>query len=169
MEEIMLREVRIQGISIDPVTHTPIVLLKDKESQEVIPIWIGLLEASSIATQLENVKLARPMTHDLMKNILDHLDVRVSRVEVNDLRNNTFYAIIHLHWNGIDLAIDARPSDAIAIALRTKSPIYVHQQVIEKSRKVDLAQPEGEGMPDEKQWEEILEGLSPEDFGDYKM
>jgi hypothetical protein len=165
----MLREVRVSGLSIDPITHTPIVLLKDKESHEVIPIWIGLLEASSIATQLENIKLARPMTHDLMKNILDHLDVVVSKVEVNDLRNNTFYAIIHLHWNGIDLPMDARPSDAIAIALRTKSPIFVHQQVIEKSRKIDLAQrEEGAGVSDEK-LEEILQDLSPEDFGKYKM
>lgn len=166
----MLIEVRVSGLSIDPITHTPIVLLKDKKSQEVIPIWIGLLEASSIATQLENIKLARPMTHDLMKNILSHLDAVVSRVEVNDLKNNTFYAIIHLNWNGMDLAIDARPSDAIAIALRTKSPIFVHQKVIEKSRKVDLAhQAEGEGVLDEKKWEEILEDLSPEDFGKYKM
>ena len=165
----MQREVRVSGLSMDPVTHTPIVLLKDIENQEVIPIWIGLLEASSIATQLENVKLARPMTHDLMKSILDHLDVVVSRVEVNDLRNNTFYAIIHLDWNGIDLAIDARPSDAIAIALRTKSPIFVHQQVIEKSRKVDLTQrEEGEEVSDEK-LEDILKDLSPEDFGKYKM
>lgn len=166
----MLREVRISGLSIDPITHTPIVLLKDKENQEVIPIWIGLLEASSIATQLENIKLARPMTHDLMKSILNHLDAVVSRVEVNDLRNNTFYAVIHLNWNGMDLAIDARPSDAIAIALRTKSPIFVDQQVIEKSRKIDLAQRvEGEGVLDEKKWEEILEDLSPDDFGEYKM
>lgn len=166
----MLREVRISGLSIDPITHTPIVLLKDKENQEVIPIWIGLLEASSIATQLENIKLARPMTHDLMKSILNHLDAVVSRVEVNDLRNNTFYAVIHLNWNGMDLAIDARPSDAIAIALRTKSPIFVDQQVIEKSRKVDLAKRvEGEGVLDEKKWEEILEDLSPDDFGEYKM
>jgi bifunctional DNase/RNase len=166
----MLKEVRVSGLSIDPITHTPIVLLKDKENQDVIPIWIGLLEASSIATQLEDIKLARPMTHDLMKNILSHLDAVVSRVEVNDLRNNTFYAIIHLKWNGMDLAIDARPSDAIAIALRTKSPIFVHQKVIDKSRKVDLAQlEEGEGRLDEKKWEEILEDLTPEDFGKYKM
>ena len=166
----MLKEVRVSGLSIDPITHTPIVLLKDKENQDVIPIWIGLLEASSIATQLENVKLARPMTHDLMKNILSHLDAVVSRVEVNDLRNNTFFAIIHLTWNGMDLAIDARPSDAIAIAMRTKSPIFVHQKVIDKSRKVDLAQlEEGEGRLDEKKWEEILEDLTPEDFGKYKM
>ena len=165
----MLKEVRVSGLSIDPITHTPIVLLKDKESQEVIPIWIGLLEASSIATQLENIKLARPMTHDLMKSILDQLDVVVSRVEVSDLRNNTFYAIIHMNWNEMDLAIDARPSDAIALALRTKSPIFVHQQVIEKSRKVDLAhQEEGEGISDEK-LEDILKDLSPEDFGKFKM
>ena len=166
----MLKEVRVSGLSIDPITHTPIVLLKDKENQDVIPIWIGLLEASSIATQLEDIKLARPMTHDLMKNILSHLDAVVSRVEVNDLRNNTFFAIIHLKWNGMDLAIDARPSDAIAIAMRTKSPIFVHQKVIDKSRKVDLAQQEeGEGRLDEKKWEEILEDLTPEDFGKYKM
>lgn len=166
----MLKEVRVSGLSIDPITHTPIVLLKDKENQDVIPIWIGLLEASSIATQLENIKLARPMTHDLMKNILSHLDAVVSRVEVNDLRNNTFFAIIHLKWNGMDLAIDARPSDAIAIAMRTKSPIFVDQKVIDKSRKVDLAQlEEGEGRLDEKKWEEILEDLTPEDFGKYKM
>ncbi len=167
----MLKEVRVSGLSIDPITHTPIVLLKDKENQDVIPIWIGLLEASSIATQLENIKLARPMTHDLMKNILNHLDAVVLRVEVNDLRNNTFYAIIHLKWNEMDLAIDARPSDAIAIALRTKAPIFVHQKVIEKSRKVDLAKlEEGEGgVLDEKKWEEILDDLSPEDFGKYKM
>jgi bifunctional DNase/RNase len=166
----MLKEVRVSGLSIDPITHTPIVLLKDKENQDVIPIWIGLLEASSIATQLEDIKLARPMTHDLMKNILSHLDAVVSRVEVNDLRNNTFYAIIHLKWNGMDLAIDARPSDAIAIAMRTKSPIFVDQKVIDKSRKVDLAQlEEGEGRLDEKKWEEILEDLTPEDFGKYKM
>jgi len=165
----MLREVRVSGLSIDPITHTPIVLLKDKKSQEVIPIWIGLLEASSIATQLEDVKLARPMTHDLMKNILEHLDVVVSRVEVNDLRNNTFYAIIHLDCNGVELAMDARPSDAIAIALRTKSPIFVHQQVIEKSRKVDLTRrEEGAEVSDEK-LEDILKDLSPEDFGKYKM
>ena len=165
----MLKEVRVSGLSIDPITHTPIVLLKDKESHEVIAIWIGLLEASSIATQLENIKLARPMTHDLMKNILDHLDVVVSKVEVNDLRNNTFFATIHLNWNGVDLAMDARPSDAIAIALRTKSPIFVHDKVIEKSRKIDLTQrEEGEDVSDEK-LEEILKELSPEDFGKYKM
>ena len=165
----MLKEVRVSGLSIDPITHTPIVLLKDKESHEVIPIWIGLLEASSIATQLENIKLARPMTHDLMKNILDHLDVVVSKVEVNDLRNNTFFATIHLNWNGVDLAMDARPSAAIAIALRTKSPIFVHDKVIEKSRKIDLTQrEEGEDVSDEK-LEEILKELSPEDFGKYKM
>ena len=165
----MLKEVRVSGLSIDPITHTPIVLLKDKENQEVIPIWIGLLEASSIATQLENIKLARPMTHDLMKNILDHLDVVVSRVEVNDLRNNTFYAIIYLSWNGVDLTMDARPSDAIAIALRTKSPIFVHEQVIEKSRKIDLAQREEGAEASDEKLEDILKDLAPEDFGKYKM
>ena len=115
----MLKEVRVSGLSIDPITHTPIVLLKDKESQEVIPIWIGLLEASSIATQLENIKLARPMTHDLMKNLLDHLDVVVSRVEVSDLRNNTFYALPSLS----SLSTSMESSSAFSAATLYIAPV----------------------------------------------
>ncbi|UCC66659.1 MAG: bifunctional nuclease family protein [Deltaproteobacteria bacterium] len=161
----MFRKMKVSGLTVDPLTNTPIVLLKDMEEKEVVPIWIGFFEASAIATHLEKVQLSRPMTHDLMKNILDTLGVQVIKIEVNDLRDNTFYAIIHLEIEGGHYAIDSRPSDAIALALRTNSPIYVEEEVIEKSSKIDLRkQKEGEEGLDE-----LLEGLSSKDFGKYKM
>ncbi|MEJ2066472.1 MAG: bifunctional nuclease family protein [Deltaproteobacteria bacterium] len=161
----MFQEMKVSGLTVDPYTNTPIVLLKDLEEKEVVPIWIGFFEASAIATQLEKVQLSRPMTHDLMKNLLDTLGVTVIKVEVTDLRENTFFAIIHLDMDGTHFAIDARPSDAIALALRTDVPIYVHEEVIKKSRKIDLRQQkEGEEVLDE-----LLEGLSSKDFGKYKM
>lgn len=161
----MFQEMKVSGLTVDPYTNTPIVLLKDLEEKEVVPIWIGFFEASAIATQLEKVQLSRPMTHDLMKNLLDTLGVTVIKVEVTDLRENTFFAIIHLDMDGTHFAIDARPSDAIALALRTDVPIYVHEEVIKKSRKIDLhQQKEGEEVLDE-----LLEELSSKDFGKYKM
>jgi bifunctional DNase/RNase len=161
----MFHEMKVSGLTVDPYTNTPIVLLKDLAEKEVVPIWIGFFEASAIATQLEKVQLSRPMTHDLMKNLLDTLGVVVIKIEVNDLRENTFFAIIHLDLDGTHFAIDARPSDAIALALRTNATIYVHKEVIEKSRKIDLRQhKEGEETLDE-----LLEGLSSKDFGKYKM
>ena len=161
----MFQEMKVSGLTVDPYTNTPIVLLKDLEEKEVVPIWIGFFEASAIATQLEKVQLSRPMTHDLMKNLLDNLGIMVIKIEVNDLRENTFYAIIHLDMDGKHFAIDARPSDAIALALRTNASIYVHEEVVEKSRKIDLRQhKEGEETLDE-----LLEGLSSKDFGKYKM
>ena len=161
----MFQEMKVSGLTVDPFTNTPIVLLKDLQEKEVVPIWIGFFEASAIATQLEKVQLSRPMTHDLMKNLLDTLGIMVIKIEVNDLRENTFYAIIHLDMDGTHFAIDARPSDAIALALRTNTSIYVHEEVIEKSRKIDLRQ-QKEG---EEALDEILEGLSSKDFGKYKM
>lgn len=161
----MFREMKVSGLTVDPFTNTPIVLLKDVEEKETVPIWIGFFEASAIGAQLEKVQLSRPMTHDLMKNLLETLGVTVTKIEVNDLRENTFYAIIHLDMDGTHFAIDARPSDAIALALRTNAAIYVHEEVITKSRKIDLRQQqEGEGALDD-----LLEGLSPKDFGKYKM
>jgi bifunctional DNase/RNase len=161
----MFREMKVSGLTVDPFTNTPIVLLKDLEEKETVPIWIGFFEASAIGAQLEKVQLTRPMTHDLIKNLLDTLGVTVTKVEVNDLRENTFYAIIHLDMDRTHFAIDARPSDAIALALRTNASIYVHEEVIAKSRKIDLRQQqEGEGALDE-----LLEGLSSKDFGKYKM
>jgi bifunctional DNase/RNase len=161
----MFQEMKVSGLTVDPYTNTPIVLLKDLEEKEVVPIWIGFFEASAIATQLEKVHLSRPMTHDLMKNLLDTLGVTVIKIEVTELRENTFFAIIHLDMDGTHFAIDARPSDAIALALRTDVAIYVHEEVIKKSRKIDLhQQKEGEEVLDD-----LLEGLSSKDFGKYKM
>jgi hypothetical protein len=164
-ETVLFREMKVSGLTVDPFTNTPIVLLKDLQEKETVPIWIGFFEASAIGAQLEKVQITRPMTHDLMKNLLDTLGVTVTKVEVNDLHENTFYAIIHLDMDGTHFAIDARPSDAIALALRTNASIYVHEEVIAKSRKIDLRQ-QREG---EEALDELLEGLSSKDFGKYKM
>jgi uncharacterized protein len=166
----MFIEMKVSGLTIDPVTNTPIVILKDKEEKKVIPIWIGLLEASAIATELEKITFSRPMTHDLITEMLKTIDVTVSKVEINDLRNNTFFANIYLNRGSSNLIVDARPSDAIAIALRTNSPIFVDDKVIKKSRDVDL----GTRITDldnfkKEKLREFLENLSPEDFGKYKM
>ena len=165
----MLKEMKVAGITVDPFTNTPIVLLKDLEDKDVLPIWIGLLEASSIATALENIATPRPMTHDLLKNILDNLRVKVLKIEVNDLKDNTYYALLHLEVNKKRLIIDSRPSDAIAIALRTGASIFVDESVIKRSAKVDLAQKGDKVVTDTSEWEDILENLSQDDFGKYKM
>ena len=165
-----LIEMKVTGLTIDPFTNMPIIILKDLDEKSALPIWIGLIEASAIATELEKIKLARPMTHDLMKNILHTLDVNVTKVEVNDLADNTFYARIYLTSDGKDHVIDSRPSDAIALALRVSAPIFVDRKVIEKSRQIDLNK---EGLPggkgEKEKWAEFLENLNPEDFGKYKM
>jgi hypothetical protein len=165
----MLKEMKVAGITVDPFTNTPIVLLKDLEEKDVLPIWIGLLEASSIATALENIATPRPMTHDLLKNILDNLHVKVLRIEVNDLKDNTYYALLHLEVNKKKFTVDARPSDAIAIAIRTGASIFVEESVIQRSAKVDLAQKGDKVVTDTAEWEDILENLSQDDFGKYKM
>ncbi len=162
-------EMKVTGLTIDPFTSMPIIILKDMAEKCALPIWIGLIEASAIATELEDIQLARPMTHDLLKNILDETGIDVERVEVSDLSDNTFYARVTLSQDERVYTLDSRPSDAIAIALRTKSPIFVARHVIDKSRKIDLSQ---EGSLDDmkkQKWAEILENLSPEDFGKYKM
>lgn len=167
---------KVTGLTIDPFTNMPIIILKDMEEKSALPIWIGLIEASAIATELEKIQLTRPMTHDLMKNILQALGVRVERVEVNDLCDNTFYAKIFLKSNNAkigksgEFVVDSRPSDAIAMALRTSAPIFVDKKVIEKSRQVDMTQPPKDGEKgDQQKWAEFLEGLNSEDFGKYKM
>lgn len=165
----MLIEMKVTGLTIDPFTSMPIIILKDLEEKSALPIWVGLIEASAIATELENIKLSRPMTHDLMKNMLEALGVKVTKVMVSELHDNTFYAHVILDQKGKEIDLDSRPSDAIALALRTKAPIFVDKKVIDKSRKIDLAK---EGIDDgvnKQKWAEILENLSPEDFGKYKM
>lgn len=165
----MLKEMKLAGLIMDSTTIAPVIVLKDLEDKEVISIWIGLLEASAIAVELEKVDLPRPMTHDLVKNVLDSLNIKVLKIEIADLRDNTFYAYIHLGMGGKTFTIDARPSDAIAIALRTKSPIYVDEDVIKKSKKMDLESIKEAGKTDEsKELKDLLERMSPDDF-EYKM
>ena len=166
----MLIKMKVSGLTIDPLTNTPIVILKDMQEKKAIPIWIGLFEASAIATELEKISFSRPMTHDLLTDILRILEVEVTKIEINDLRNNTFFANIYLVKEGKNLVIDARPSDAIAIALRANAPIFVDDKVIEKSRNVDFGSKltDIDKLKDEK-LKEFLENLSPEDFGKYKM
>ena len=164
-----MRQMTVSGLTIDPFTNSPIMILKDVESDKAVPIWIGLLEATAIASELENIKFSRPMTHDLLKNIMESMDIRISRVEVCDLRDNTYFALIHLDRKGELLTIDARPSDAIALALRAKCPIFVAEVVIQKARRVDLSAQEAITSEDAKKWTEILESLDPDDFGKYKM
>jgi len=139
------------------------------DSDKAVPIWIGLLEATAIASELENIKFSRPMTHDLLKIIMDNMQIQVTRVEVADLRDNTYFALIYLNREGREAIIDARPSDAIALALRVKAPIYVAEVVIQKARRVDLSAKEAITTEDAKKWTEILESLDPDDFGKYKM
>ena len=166
----MFREMKVSGITVDPFTNMPIVILKDLEDKHAVPIWIGLLEASAIITELEKIELPRPMTHDLLKNIIDTLHVHVNKIEVNELKDNTFYATLHIQLGGKKYTIDSRPSDALAIALRTNAPIFVSEKVIEQSKKIDLGKPEpGKKDKGSEKWTEILENLSPEDFGKFKM
>src|SRR6187455_265235 len=161
----MLIEMTIKGLMLDPVTNTPIVILKDKDGERVLPIWVGLFEANAIALQIENVATPRPMTHDLLRNVITDLDGRVDRVVVSELKENTFYAVIHLTVQGERVAIDARPSDAIALALRTHSPILVEESVIDNAKVVDFTAEPGDNARLQK-W---LESLDPEELGKYKM
>lgn len=165
----MLHKVSIAGMTMDPGSNTPIIILKSVENNRTIPIWIGLLEATSIASALQEIKFDRPMTHDLFKNLLDGLNIMVTRIEVCDLKDNTFYARIYFGTEDGEFDMDARPSDAIAIALRFDAPIFVDDKVIEKSQDG----PDGGEAQDKsregKKWAEYLENLSPEDFGKYKV
>ena len=162
----MLIEMTIKGLMLDPITNTPIVLLKDKDGDRVLPIWVGLFEANAIALQIENVATPRPMTHDLLRNIITDLDGRVDRIVVSDLKENTFYAVVHLTVRGERVAVDARPSDAIALALRTRAPILVEEVVIENAKTVDLGSERLENNEKVQKW---LEALDPADLPKYKM
>jgi len=155
----------IKGLMVDPITSMPIVILKDKQGDRVLPIWVGIFEANAIALQIENVATPRPMTHDLLRNIIADLDGRVERVVVSDLKDNTFYAVIHLLVRGAHVAVDARPSDAIALALRTRAPILVEETVIENAKTVDFASERA----DNERLQKWLESLDPEELGKYKM
>lgn len=144
---------KVRGLVFDPHTNMYIVILNDEENKEVLPIWIGKFEANSICFILEGITPPRPMTHDLTKSILDTLDIKIISIVINNLKENTYYAKIHLSSQGSEVVIDSRPSDAIALALRSSAPIFVSEDVLEKRNSENL-----------DQW---LKNLKPEDFGKY--
>jgi bifunctional DNase/RNase len=158
-------EMTIKGLMVDPITNTPIIILRDKDGQRVLPIWVGMFEANAIALQIENVTTPRPMTHDLLKNVIQDLHGRIEKIVVSDLKENTFYALIYLRVNGDTIAVDARPSDAIALALRARVPIFVEEKVIDNAKTVDLTPDKG----DAERLQKWLESLDPDDMGKYKM
>jgi len=158
-------EMVIKGLMVDPITNMPIVLLRDKDGQKVLPIWVGIFEANAIALQIENVSTPRPMTHDLLRNIIQDLNASVQKIVVCDLQENTFYALIYLNLNGGTVAIDARPSDAIALALRTRAPIFVEEAVIDNAKPFEPVPEKG----DSERLHKWLESLDPDDLGKYKM
>jgi bifunctional DNase/RNase len=157
-------EMKIRGLLLDPVTNTPIVILKDSGSDTVLPIWVGVYEANAIALEIEKVSTPRPMTHDLIKNVLVGLDAHVHKVVVTELKEDTFYAVIWMERDGDIISVDSRPSDALALALRVDCPIFVEEEVLKTSKKA--------GATSETTSEELrkwLEGLNDEDLGRYKM
>jgi bifunctional DNase/RNase len=158
-------EMTIKGLMVDPITNTPIVILRDKDGQKVLPIWVGIFEANAIALQIENIATPRPMTHDLLRNVIHDLKAEVQKIVVCDLQENTFYALIYLELNGSTVAIDARPSDAIALALRTRAPIFVEDTVIDNAKTVDFTTEKA----DADRLHQWLESLDPDELGKYKM
>jgi bifunctional DNase/RNase len=182
MSDAAFLRMSVGGLALDPMTKTPVVLLRDESEKVTLPIWIGALEATALATELEGIKMARPMTHDLLRTLLEETGAVVARVEVTELRNNTFHAVIQLEIDGSARPVDARPSDAIALALRTGAPIFVARAVVEAvaaaaeragaERSAPGPEPAGD-TPDlsevaPEEWGRILEKLDPDDFK-YKM
>ena len=165
----MVLEMKVKGLALDPLSNMPMIILHDEEDKRSLPIWVGLFEANAVALELEKISTPRPMTHDLIKNILDALNARVAKVVVNDLRENTFYAVIHLRLGTADITVDSRPSDAIALALRVGAPISVEEEVIAKAKTVEVPvskESEGAGgkVDDPAKIKEWLESLKPGDF-----
>src|SRR6266478_3068884 len=157
-------EMTIKGLMVDPITNSPIVILRDKEGQRVLPIWVGIFEANAIALQIENISTPRPMTHDLLRNVIHDLKASVQKIVVCDLQDSTFYALIYLMLNGEIVAIDARPSDAIALALRTRAPIFGEDTLLDNANTGDVR----DDKADADRLHKWLESLDPDDLG-YKM
>src|SRR5215510_14431102 len=167
-KERTMLEMKVRGLTLDPLSNMALVILRDLEGNRALPIWVGIPEANAIALEIEQVPTPRPMTHDLIKNILEGINASVTRVVVNDLRDSTFYATISLSLQGKEFHIDSRPSDAIAVALRVRAPIYVTLDVIERAGSVDVGTQnvsEADVTPDPDRLKEWLENLKPEDFG----
>jgi bifunctional DNase/RNase len=161
----MLIEMTIKGLMVDPITNMPIIILRDHDGQRVLPIWVGVFEANAIALQIENISTPRPMTHDLLRNVIGDMGGVVQKVVVCDLKENTFYALIYVLRGDELVAIDARPSDAIALALRAHVPIFVEESVIEHAKTVDFSS----DKTDSERLQKWLESLDPEELGRYKM
>ncbi|MGA3136242.1 MAG: bifunctional nuclease family protein [Terracidiphilus sp.] len=159
-------EVRIRGLMMDPATNMPIVVLKDVASETVMPIWVGIFEANAIAIEIEKVSTPRPMTHDLTRNLIRHLNAQLERVVITELKDDMFLAVLWIRQGDEPVAIDARPSDAIALALRADCPIYVAEQVLQSAKLNTTGPPEGPTAEQLRGW---LEGLNDEDLGRYKM
>jgi hypothetical protein len=159
-------EVRIRGLMMDPATNMPIVVLKDVASEMVMPIWVGLFEANAIAIEIEKVAAPRPMTHDLTRNLIRHLNAQLERIVINELKDDTFFAVLWLRQGSEPVTVDARPSDAIALALRSDCPIYVAEEVMQAAKLNTTGPPEGPTAEQLRGW---LEGLNDEDLGRYKM
>ena len=155
----------IKGLMVDPITNTPIVILHDSQGQRILPIWVGLFEANAIAVQIANISTPRPMTHDLLRNVIRDLKADVQKIVVSDLKESTFYAAIHLIAGGKLVVIDARPSDAIALALRVSAPIFAEDTVIDNAKQLDISPDKG----DSERLRQWLEALGPDDLGKYKM
>jgi len=155
----------IKGLMVDPITNMPIIILRDEDGQRVLPIWVGIFEANAIALQIENIATPRPMTHDLLRNVIQDLNASVQKIVVSDLKENTFYALIYVDAGGETVAIDSRPSDAIALALRTRAPIFVEESVIDNAKTIDFGTERG----DSERLQKWLESLDPEELGKYKM
>lgn len=156
-------EMKVRGLMVDPVTNVPIVILRDTSDSRVLPIWVGIFEANAIALKVEDIQTPRPMTHDLLRNLLQALEARVERVVVTDLRDGTYYALIHVNVGGKSTVIDSRPSDALALALRTSAPIFVEETVFERAQTGEGGTSEQERL---RQW---FESLDPQEFSKYEM
>ena len=164
----MFIEMKVRGLALDPMSNMPIIILRDEDDKRSLPIWVGIFEANAIALELEKIPTPRPMTHDLLKSVVESLDAQVTRVVVTDLRENTFYAVLHLKLGNAEHTVDSRPSDAIALALRAAAPIYVDEGVFPKAGKMEVSK-EGEPVKadDPEQLREWLQNIKPEDFEKY--
>ena len=160
-------EVKVMGIVVDPKASNPEVVLVDLSGQKALPIWIGVFEAEAISRGIEEVVTLRPMTHDLMKQILDTFQVTLTRVVIHDLKENTFYANLFLDVEGEELIVDSRPSDAIALAIRVKAPIFVTESVIEATKQMGILA--SNLLEEGDELKTIIENMKPEDFGKFKM
>jgi len=165
----MMKEMWVAGVTVDPMTKSPIVILRDKENRLALPIWVGALEANAIVVILERMEIARPMTHDLMRSLLDSTDTNLYQIEIADIRDNTYYALLHLERGNERFAMDSRPSDAIALALRCRAPIMVSMGVLEHALPIESleAMPESKDIKDKHT--ELLDKMDPEHFSKYKM